>query len=258
MSHRWVADGRTYAPWRYEDASLMMDPQGQLSTVPISTKETAHEIPKDYAPTERPSEADARWSPTAGAWDVPNWSSGSCWSRPHVATQRSLCRGHRRAAVSMDYNLLPYGGPNIHSNQDQRQRPSGRANNWNSASTWMNTGDQLDHPMEEQYRLEPGLQQVLTAQTTLAVDINGLRQRLCEELTALRHHLRDVIGDMVRRTPATRSATIQVCRPGHPSTNAPNLDKRVRMAPDSADRTGGRISPLGRTQPRLGLASASR
>ena len=48
VRNRWLQAGRQYAPWHYDEAALMEDPDGEWVTPPIWVKEQLHHIPVDY------------------------------------------------------------------------------------------------------------------------------------------------------------------------------------------------------------------
>ena len=48
VRNRWLQAGRQYAPWHFESAALMEDPDGQWVTPPIWVKEQLHHLPVDY------------------------------------------------------------------------------------------------------------------------------------------------------------------------------------------------------------------
>lgn len=69
VKQRWLSDGRRYAPWAYEETSMLRDEQGNLHLLTAEAKEQLHGYEKYYTYADGVSEHD-RHKMLANSWHL--------------------------------------------------------------------------------------------------------------------------------------------------------------------------------------------
>eukprot|EP00438_Fugacium_kawagutii_P024915 Skav236063 [mRNA] locus=scaffold2566:216549:230458:+ [translate_table: standard] len=189
VHNRWIASGREYAPWHYEDDHVMQSPEGNLTTPPIQTKESLHELPVDFTAG---FEEKTRHRMVANSWHTGvarlliwilllQLGAEAAVPRPVQGTSFDGLRYMQRVWTEP----LRHGqGPNTPSASSQVENIQDMDAHWAAAMT-------LSHPDMEVLINEPGIEQVLDRRQQLDMDLNTLRRRVCDEVEAMRHILRD-------------------------------------------------------------------
>lgn len=146
VHNRWVASGRAYAPWHFEDDHVMLAPNKELCTPPIETKETVHHLPVGFT-AGYPDRTRHRM--VANSWHV-GVARLLLWllllQGMNVGSAQ-VCRPVSASSFdALNYMKKLWMDPLHHEvDAEPKTDPADRSN---SSRTWKNTGSRLvDSPI---------------------------------------------------------------------------------------------------------------
>eukprot|EP00438_Fugacium_kawagutii_P022680 Skav224904 [mRNA] locus=scaffold1112:436912:441234:- [translate_table: standard] len=213
--NRWVAAGRLFAPWHYEDDHVMKSPSGELTTAPIETKESLHELPVGF--TEG-FDTTTRHRMVANSWHT-GVARLLLWVLLlQMGAQATAHRPPRGTSFdALHYMKGLWVQPMQHGPGPLQPLASGEVEKLTDMREHWDQAGRLGHPAAEQTQLDPGLRQVLTIREQLPMDLNRLRHRVCDEVCSMKEVLAetteewfDTLPSHVRKLYHSPTAALQV------------------------------------------------
>ena len=188
VRNRWLQAGRQYAPWHYEEAALMEDPDGEWVIPPIWVKEQLHHMPVNYTQVgDIPLRA--RHKMLGNSWHlgvvkflllfILQWQTADAIPVPPRTSSMKFMIGH----INFTRPML---GPGSWSTQRFVMEPTD-----DMASHWM-VSQQCLHPQLQDPVLEPGLQNTVDVIHRLFGDIPRLRAEVVEEIRDVIFNYEDI------------------------------------------------------------------
>eukprot|EP00438_Fugacium_kawagutii_P004671 Skav216583 [mRNA] locus=scaffold3151:23511:25874:+ [translate_table: standard] len=207
--NRWSAAERQFAPWHYEDTVVMQSPTGELTTPPITTKETAHELPINYT-ANFPEKVRHRM--LGNSWHV-GMARLLLWILVLQIQQSTACATvparvepypnlRHIKDLWFEEPLIPGPAPKQLSQSCLLEQCQDMWHHWALSKT-------LPNPNTELWIVEKGLQQVLHHQDECGSDLPNLRARVCEEVAELRAHLQHATSSWFASLPQHIQALYQ-------------------------------------------------
>lgn len=181
---RWLADGRTYAPWQYAEEALLHATDGTMTVPSAKVKEQLHMLPVNY--TEAPGVSErARHRMLANGWHA-----GAARFILMLVLQSMLtistacpCPSPSRSAMQYMLDVLDHFQPTlgpVHWPTEARCVPR-------TDSMWTHwaMAKQAQHPVATPPKLEPGLQQCLEIQALIGGSLPRLRLEIVDEIAQM-------------------------------------------------------------------------
>ena len=211
VRNRWLQAGRQYAPWHYEAAALMEDPDGEWVIPPIWVKEQLHHMPVNYTQVgDIPLRA--RHKMLGNSWHlgvvkflllfILQWQTAEAIPVPPRTSSMKFMIGY----INFTRPML---GPGTWSNQRFLMEPTD-----DMTSHWT-VSQQCLHPQLQDPVLEPGLRNTVEAINQIFGDIPRLRAEVVAEIRNIISDFEDITrhrGGRVSLHTSGRSITIRRIR----------------------------------------------
>lgn len=179
--NRWLQANRQYAPWHYEQDSMMKTQDGELVTPSIEAKEQFHHLPYGYTGAAGAQSRERRkmmgnsWHLGVAKfllWFVLQWpAAGSIPSPPSRSTLQFMIDHTRPFHATI--------GPGPWVNSEFMMPPSSSMlDHWQKAQ-------ECAHPLMMPTPLEPGLQAATQRMMLLWSDISRLRYEVVDDVMQL-------------------------------------------------------------------------
>ena len=179
--NRWLSDNRQFAPWHYQEKSMLQDEYQQMILPSIGLKEQMHHLPLDFTGVTGASER-TRHTMMGNSWHlgvvkflllfILQWTpSASLSVSPRINSLQWI--------ISLSTRVAPSLGPGSWP-QDVFEMPpaADMEHHWRLAQ-------QCQHPALSDRPLEPGLVQTLQVLLHTWSDISRLRYEVVQEVQAL-------------------------------------------------------------------------
>ena len=176
--NRWLQDNRQFAPWHYQEPSMLQDEQQQLILPSIEVKEQMHYLPPGYTgATGAP--AIARHTMLGNSWHL-GVAKLLLWFLLQWAPTTSILVTPKMSSLqwvlSVSNRSPPTLGPGFWPQEVFEMPPADTMeHHWTLAQ-------QCQHPALSDRALEPGLLQTLHALLTTWSDIPRLRREVVAEI----------------------------------------------------------------------------